>query len=63
MKKKMRGVIDPYGISLLLGIIGAFFFEAQQDELQQAKQQEQYSQPLASNSQTVTPEATNASNK
>lgn len=65
MKRKMRGVIDPYGVSLLLALIGAFFFEAHQDEQQHAKQQEQqqYSQSLANTNQVAAQEATDASDK
>lgn len=63
MKRKMRGIVDPYGIGLVLAFIGAFFFEAQQDELQQARQQEEYNQSIANTNQIITEETTDASDK
>ncbi|WP_126456849.1 hypothetical protein [Sulfuriflexus mobilis] len=59
MKRKMRGIIDPYGISLVLVIIGGFFFEAQQDEMQQA----QFSQSVTNSDQAIAQKTTDANNK
>lgn len=48
MKKSMRGVVDPYGISLVLVIIGAVFFENGHEESQQTRHEQEATQSVAS---------------
>jgi hypothetical protein len=44
----MRGVVDPYGISFVLVILGAFFFENNHEEAKQARQEQEVTQSIAS---------------
>lgn len=59
MKKLMRGAVDPYGISLVLVIIGTFFFEAKQH----GQEQQEYSQSITNSNKVIAGETTDASDK
>lgn len=52
MKKSMRGMIDPYGISLVLAIVGTFFFENAQNGEEQSRYEQE---PTESVAQAVVP--------